>query len=116
MVDILSGVLSGSANTNLVYPKTPDGKSLPSLVGHFFGCLRVDFFRPLEEFKRSMDDMIRRLKGSPKAEGRERIYINEEKEFEFEEKYRREGIPLYHKVYENLRAIAAEAGVPFNLT
>ncbi len=115
VVDILSGVLSGSANTTLVYPRTPEGKPLPSLVGHFFGCLRVDFFRPLAEFKCDMDDMIRRLKGSPKAEGAERIYIHGEKEFAFEEKYRREGIPLYHKVYENLRAVAADAGVPFNL-
>jgi LDH2 family malate/lactate/ureidoglycolate dehydrogenase len=29
VVDILSGILSGSANTTLVYPKTPEGKSLP---------------------------------------------------------------------------------------
>jgi L-2-hydroxycarboxylate dehydrogenase (NAD+) len=84
-------------------------------VGHFFGCLRVDFFRPLEEFKRDIDDMIRRLKGSPKAEGSERIYIHGEKEFAFEEKYRHEGIPLYHKVYENLKAIARETAVPFDL-
>ncbi len=115
VVDILSGVLSGSANTTLVYPKTPEGKPLPSLVGHFFGCLRVDFFRPLEEFKREMDEMIRRLKASPKAEGSERIYIHGEKEFAFEEKYRLEGIPIYHKVYENLKAIAAEAAVPFQV-
>ncbi len=115
VVDILSGVLSGPANTTLVYPKTPEGKPLPSLVGHFFGCLRVDFFRPLEEFKRDMDDMIRRLKASPKAEGAGRIYIHGEKEFACEEKYRREGIPVYEKVYENLRAIALEAGVPFHL-
>ncbi len=115
VVDILSGVLSGSANTTLVYPKTPEGKSLPSLVGHFFGCLRVDFFRPLEEFKRDMDGMIRRLKNSPKAEGRERIYIPGEKESEFEERYRREGIPIYHKVFDNLRTIATDTGVPFDL-
>ena len=115
LVDILSGVLSGSANTNLVYPKTSEGKPLPSLVGHFFGCLRIDFFRPLEEFKRDMDDMMRRLKESPKAEGADRIYIHGEKEFALEEKYRREGIPLYHKVYENLQAIAGEAGVVFDI-
>lgn len=115
LVDILSGVLSGSGNTNLLYPKTPDGKPLPSLVGHFFAALRVDFFRPLEEFKRDMDDLIRRLKKSAKAEGQERIYIHGEKEFELEEKYRREGIPLYFKVYEDLKAIADEVGVPFSL-
>jgi len=115
LVDIFSGVLSGSANTNLLYPKSKEGKPLPSLVGHFFGAMRVDFFRPAEEFKRDMDDMIRRLRKSPKAEGCERIYIHGEKEFELEEKYRKEGIPLYFKVYDDLKAIGGEVGVPFNM-
>jgi LDH2 family malate/lactate/ureidoglycolate dehydrogenase len=114
LVDIFSGVLSGSANTNLLYPKTADGKSLPSLVGHFFGAMRVDFFRPVEAFKRDMDDMIRRLRNSPKAEGCDRIYIHGEKEFELEAKYRKEGVPLFFKVYDDLKAIGDEVGVPFN--
>jgi LDH2 family malate/lactate/ureidoglycolate dehydrogenase len=113
LVDILCGVLSGSAYSNLLYPKTPEGKPLPSLVGHFFGALRIDYFRPVEEFKKEMDDLIHRLKNSAKAEGQSRIYIHGEKEFELEEKYRQEGIPLYYKVYEDLKAIASEVGVPF---
>jgi LDH2 family malate/lactate/ureidoglycolate dehydrogenase len=115
LVDILCGVLSGSGYSNLLYPKTPEGKPLPSLVGHFFGALRVDYFRPVEEFKKDMDDLLRRLKNSAKAEGQSRIFIHGEKEFELEEKYRQEGIPLYYKVYEDLRAIATEVGVPFNI-
>lgn len=115
LVDILCGVLSGSGYLNLLYPKTPEGKPLPSLVGHFFGALRVDYFRPVEEFKKDMDDLMRRLKNSGKAEGHERIYIHGEKEFELEEKYRQNGIPLYFKVYEDLKAIGEEVGVPFNL-
>ncbi|MGD0627298.1 MAG: Ldh family oxidoreductase [Thermodesulfobacteriota bacterium] len=115
LVDILCGVLSGSAYSNLLYPKTPEGKPLPSLVGHFFGALRIDYFRPVEEFKKEMDDLIHRLKNSAKAEGQSRIYIHGEKEFELEEKYRKEGIPLYYKVYEDLKAIASEVGVPFNI-
>ena len=113
LVDILSGVLPGSAYLNLLYPKTPEGKPLPSLVGHFFGALRIDAFRPAEEFKKDMDDMIRRLRNSPKAEGCDRIYIHGEKEFELERKYLKEGIPLYFKVYEDLRSLAGELGIPF---
>jgi len=115
LVDILCGVLSGSGYLNLLYPKTPDGKPLPSMVAHFFGALRVDYFRPLQDFKRDMDDLIRRLKNSAKAEGQTRIFVHGEKEFELEEKYRKEGIPLYFKVYEDLKAIAAEVGVKFDL-
>jgi len=115
LVDILSGVLSGSGYLNLLYPKTPEGKPLPSLVGHFFGALRIDYFRPAEDFKKDMDDVIRRLRNSAKAEGEDRIYVHGEKEYELEEKYRREGIPLYHKVYDDLKAIGDEVGVAFNL-
>ena len=116
LVDILCGVLSGSGYLNLLYPKTPDGKPLPSMVSHFFGALRVDFFRPVQEFKKDMDDLIRRLKNSAKAEGQTRIFVHGEKEFELEEKHRQEGIPLYFKVYDDLKAIAAEVGVKFDLS
>lgn len=115
LVDILSGVLSGSGYLNLLYPKTAAGKPLPSKVGHFFGALRIDAFRPVEDFKRDMDDLVRRLKNSGKAAGHDRIFIHGEKEFEKEEEFRRNGIPLYFKVYEDLRAIAAEVGVSFLL-
>jgi L-2-hydroxycarboxylate dehydrogenase (NAD+) len=115
LVDILSGVLSGSGYLNLLYPKSAEGKPLPSLVGHFFGALRIDYFRPVVEFKNDMDDLIRRLKNSAKAERQKRIFIHGEKEFELEEKYRKEGIPLYFKVYEDLKSIASEVGETFDL-
>ena len=62
-----------------------------------------------------MDDLIRRLKNLAKADGQKRIFIHGEREFECEERYRREGIPLYYKVYEDLKAIGGEVGVPFSL-
>ncbi len=115
LVDILCGVLSGSGYLNLLYPKTAEGKPLPSKVAHFFGAIRVDAFRPADEFKRDMDGLIRALKNSAKAEGHDRIFVHGEKEFESEENYRRNGIPLYHKVYEDLKAIAGEIGVTFDI-
>ena len=115
LADILSKVLSGSGYLNLLYPKTPKGNPLPSRVGHFFEALRIDYFRPAEEFKKDMDDFIRCLKNSAKAEGQDRIYVYGEKEFELEEKYRKEGIPLHYKVHDDLKAIGSEVGVPFKL-
>ena len=115
LIDILTGVLSGSGYLNLLYPKTPEGKALPSRVSHLFGALRVDCFRPLADFKKDMDDLVRRLRNSAKAEGHDRIYVHGEKEFEKEEKYRQEGIPLYYSVYDDLKTIAQESGVPFHL-
>ena len=115
LVDILSGVLPGAGYANTIYPKTPDGKPLPANVGHFFGAIQVDAFRPLEEFKATMDDIIRRLKDSAKAEGAERIYVHGEKEFEEEERRRREGIPLHPKTVAMMQQIARELGVEYDL-
>lgn len=108
MVDVLSGVLSGSA-TGLgvdVNKEKPD-------VGHFFMALDPAAFRPLEEFKRDMDRLARELKDSSKAEGQSRIYVHGEKSYARMEKYRREGVPLGPKVVESMKQVGTEIGVPW---
>jgi LDH2 family malate/lactate/ureidoglycolate dehydrogenase len=111
MVDILSGVLSGSAYANLVYPKDASGDPLPSNIGHFFGAWRVDAFRPAGAFKAAMDDLQRRLRETPKAEGQDRIYIHGEKEYEIAERYKTDGIPLGPRVAADLEALGQELSV-----
>ena len=107
VVDILCGVLAGAAYGPLTYTgPTPN-------LGHLFGALRVDLFRPLEEFKADMDDLIRRLKASAKAPGQDRIFIHGEKEFEEAERRQREGIPLHPAVVDSLRKIGEELGIRF---
>jgi L-2-hydroxycarboxylate dehydrogenase (NAD+) len=113
LVDVLCGVLSGACYADLVYPRTPDGRPLPSGIGHFFGALRVDAFRPLAEFEAAMDDLQRRLKNASKAGDQGRIYIHGEKEFEEAERRSREGVPLDPKVLAELEEIATESGVEF---
>lgn len=107
-VEIFSGILSGALYADRVYPKSKDGKPLPSGIGHFFGAIRIDAFRSKEEFKRDMDDIMHRLKNAPKAEGAQRIYIHGEKEFEEAEKLAKLGVPLNSKVIEELRNIARQ--------
>jgi len=114
-VDVFCAVLSGAAYATLVYPKTPDGKPMPANLGHFFGAWRVDAFRPVNEFKAAMDDLQQRLKNAPKAEGQDRIYIHGEKEYEKMEHYSRDGIPINPKVVEDLKAIAEEMDVKWDL-
>jgi LDH2 family malate/lactate/ureidoglycolate dehydrogenase len=110
-VEIFSAVLSGALYANRVYPKNEQGKPLPSGIGHFFGAIRIDAFRPEDEFKSDMDDLIRRLKDAPKADGAERIYIHGEKETEETERRLKNGIPLNPKVAEELRSIARQLGI-----
>ncbi|HWO93603.1 MAG TPA: Ldh family oxidoreductase [Dehalococcoidia bacterium] len=107
MVDILSGVLSGAGFSAAL----AGGE-----VGHCFGAICIDAFRPAAEFKSTMDEAIRALRNSAKAEGAERIYVAGEKEFETERERRTNGIPLHPEVVETLRRLSDEAKAPWTLT
>ena len=113
MVEILCGVLSGAAYADLIRSKAPDGTVVSPNLGHFFGALKVEAFRPLAEFEAAMDDLQARLKASPKAAGQERIYVHGEKEYEKRMRRSQEGIPLGPTVLADLQDIASETGVPF---
>ncbi len=115
LVDVLCGVLSGAAYADLVYPKDEEGNPLPSAIGHFFGAWQVDAFRPADAFKAAMDDLQRRLKDAPKAEGQNRVYIHGEKEYEEAEQTARDGVALNPKVVADLWEIGEEVGVAYEL-
>lgn len=112
-VDILSAILPGAAYANLVYPSTPEGKPLPSAIGHLCAALRIDGFRPVDQFKADMDDLIQRVKNSEKAEGADRIFIHGEKEFETHADREANGIPLNPKVAATLKSLGEELGVAY---
>ena len=115
MVELLCGVLSGAAYMDLVYPKDDAGKPLPADIGHIFGAIRVDAFRPTDEFEATMDDAIRRLRDSSKAKGQDRVWVHGEKEYHTAAEYRANGIPLHDKVIRDLKSIAEEIDVSFDL-
>ena len=105
-IDILSGVLSGSAFGPNLYAK----KDVPAKVSHFFGAIKIDAFIELALFKSMMDEYINVLKNSEKAAGKDRIFIHGEKEFELYEQQEEE-VRLYYKVVEELRKIAEEVNI-----
>jgi LDH2 family malate/lactate/ureidoglycolate dehydrogenase len=109
LVDIMTGVLSASAWG----PYIRDGGH--ANLGQFFAAMRVDLFRPVDEFKAEMDKMIRQLKALPTAPGHDRIYIHGEKEFDAHKKRSAEGIPLHPTIVEDLKRIANEVGVTYDL-
>ena len=106
LVEILCGVLTGTM-TALNADQDPRG--------HFFGAIRVDTFRPVAEFKRDMDRLIRELKSTPPIEGQERVYVAGEIEFETAEERAERGIPLLPSVLKGLREVSEHMGVPYDL-
>ncbi len=112
LVDLLAGVLSGAAFGKDVGRPADDRNAD---VGHFFAAIKIENFRPVDFFKADMDTYIRSLKAAPKLPGQDRIFIHGEKEFELQEKYSRDGVPLLTEVIDSLKKAGKTAGVPFNL-
>jgi L-2-hydroxycarboxylate dehydrogenase (NAD+) len=106
LVEILCGVLTGTM-TALNADQDPRG--------HFFGAIRVDTFRSVDEFKRDMDRLIRELKSTPPIEGQRRVYVAGEIEFETAEERAERGIPLLPSVLKGLRQVSEHVGVPYDL-
>jgi LDH2 family malate/lactate/ureidoglycolate dehydrogenase len=110
-VDILSGVLSGSAYG----PHLAGfwGSERPSDIGHFFMAFRPDLFMPTGLFRDRMDDMLRELKDCPPARGAERVLVAGQPEDEATEHYKITGVPLDPKTAQSLRTLGEELGVYF---
>jgi LDH2 family malate/lactate/ureidoglycolate dehydrogenase len=110
LVEILCGVLSGGPfGAELMLPE--DGLH-GGYTSHFFGAMRIDAMRDPAEFKRDMDRELRAFKNSAPAPGQERVMVAGEPEYEFTERYRREGVPINDKVFEALDALAERLGIP----
>ena len=113
-VDIFTGILAGAAYSTMADVWDP-AHPTSSNVGHFFGAWRIDAFRPIEEFKAAMDDLQRRLEQAPKVDGQERIYIHGQKELENTQRNQREGIPFPAHILADLRALAHDLHVEYDL-
>jgi len=112
LVDLLSGVLAGAAfGEDVGNPANPNQAN----VGHFFAAIKIENFKPVDQFKADMDSYLQSLKNTPKLPGQDRIFIHGEKEFELTDKYMEEGVPLMVEVIQSLEKAGEEAGVPFDL-
>jgi LDH2 family malate/lactate/ureidoglycolate dehydrogenase len=91
MMDVFSGVLSGSAFAGHV--TNPYDPSKPADVGHFLIALKPDLFMSMEEFKERMDYLYQRVVSCDKMAGVDRIYFPGEIEQITEQTRVKEGIP-----------------------
>ncbi|MBA2745180.1 MAG: Ldh family oxidoreductase [Flavisolibacter sp.] len=117
IVDIFSAVLSG-ANYGPWVPPFPAYVSMPTGmpgkgIGHFFGAMRIDAFRPASEFKQHMDQWIERFRAAKTVEGFEKVLIPGDPEREMEGERMVSGIPLVDAVVEDLKSLSERFGVEF---
>lgn len=117
IVDILSGVLSGANYGPWVppfvsfLPMAPD--PVGTGIGHFFGAMRVDAFRPADEFKENMDQWINRFREAKPIPGQEKVLIPGDPERQTEARRREEGIPLLTPVVKDLQELSKKLKVEF---
>jgi len=110
IVDIFSGVLSG-ANFGPWVPPFPAYVPMPQNmpgkgIGHFFGAMRIDAFRPADEFKKDMDQWLKRFRQAKPAKEFERVLVPGDPERIMEIQRKENGIPLMHAVVEDLEYLA----------
>ncbi|HEV7333814.1 MAG TPA: Ldh family oxidoreductase [Flavisolibacter sp.] len=116
VVDIFSAVLSGANYGPWVPPfpaYVPMPQGMPGKgIGHFFGALRVDAFRPAADFKQHMDNWIQRFRSAKTAGDHEKVLIPGDPEREMEKQRKASGIPLLEPVVQDLAAVSQKFHLP----
>lgn len=118
VVDIFSGVLSGANFGPWVPPFATAGfhgvaqEQVGKGTGHFLGAMRIDGFRPKEEFKSHMDTWIERFRSAKSVDG-ECVQIPGDQERKFKSERLQNGVPLNKKVVESLSELGERFKIQF---
>ncbi|MEE1885009.1 Ldh family oxidoreductase [Pedobacter flavus] len=109
-VDIFSAVLSGANYGPWVPPFVafldPPSDPVGEGIGHFVGAMRVDGFRPIDEFKQHLDNWILTFKNATTVNPNKKVVIPGEPEYLFTQERKQSGIPLVQPVVDDLNQLA----------
>jgi len=103
MAEVLSTVLSGALPTMLA----PGSGSK-----NHFAAYNIEAFTDVEQFKTTMDEMLRTLRTAKPAPGQERVLYPGLSEAEEIETRRTKGIPLHREVVQWFAECTGELGIP----
>jgi LDH2 family malate/lactate/ureidoglycolate dehydrogenase len=114
-VDILSAVLSGANYGPWVPPfvafMEPSTDPVGKGIGHFLGAMRVDGFRPIDEFKAHLDNWIDRFSSAKSISEEQKVIIPGQPEVAAEKERKLNGIPLIDDVCTDLNELAEKLGI-----
>lgn len=107
MVEMLAGILSGSP-----FGATSDNHDKPTGgVGHFHLAIAPDFLRDMTDFHDDVEELIRQVKGVPRAEGVDEIHLPGEIEAARMTRADEEGLTVSRELVGQLDELAQRAGV-----
>jgi LDH2 family malate/lactate/ureidoglycolate dehydrogenase len=110
MLDVLSGVLTGSAFGAAV--AGPYQVERRSGCGHLFLALDVAAFGDPDGFTRRMEQLVAEVKAVPLAPGFDEVLFPGELEARAARRHLEQGLSLPGQTLEDLRRLAASTGVP----
>ena len=111
IVDVFSGVLSGSCFSTLVKPISEFSR--PRGLGHFFAALDITLFMPLDEYFSRIKDFANRIKDTTLASGFEAVYLAGEIEHNLKQERLKNGIPIIKTTLDNLQKIAGKLKIKY---
>jgi len=113
MVHILGGTLAG-ASFSPIRNRTQKPAD-PHNIGHFFLALDPRAFRAEGEFEDDLDQVIDVLHGARRADPAQPVLVAGDPEMATRRERLEQGVPIPDDLMDQLRAVAASAGVPFVL-
>ena len=116
VVELLSASFSQAAFLKQLGGKDANGMDAPIPLGHFFMAMNIEFFTEVDEFKKTTGDILRALRDSKKAPGKERIYTCGEKEHLAWLERKDKGAPVGPALQKDLLAIRDELRLPYEFS
>ncbi|MBC8082537.1 MAG: Ldh family oxidoreductase, partial [Hymenobacter sp.] len=107
---VLSGANYGPWVPPFVAFLQPSANPVGQGLGHFFGAMRVDAFRPADEFKAHMDNWIATFRNARATPGQQ-VLIPGDPERETAARRLLDGIPLLDPVIRDLETVGAKFGL-----
>ncbi|MFW9783292.1 MAG: Ldh family oxidoreductase [Candidatus Heimdallarchaeota archaeon] len=80
-------------------------------VGHFFLAINIANFLPLDRFKQLTGNIMRDLRSSKLAPGKDKIFTAGEKEYLSEVERRKKGIPINKSLQTDIKTMQNELGL-----
>lgn len=113
VVEILSAALSQAAFLKQLGGKDTQGNDIPIPLGHFFLAIDIECFTDVAAFRKTTGDILRALRASAKAPGRDRIYTCGEKEHLAWLERRDKGVPVDVGLQRELLVMRDELDLPY---
>lgn len=114
IVGLLAGTLGGAAMGRDVIDFNADHKTVTN-TGQAILVIDLSAFGDPQDFKQSVDKLVRDIRGSERLPGVERIWLPGEQSHEKRQRYNTAGIPVSDGVMAELNTLAAELGIaPLN--